>query len=175
MDFLIFSKINNLAGKSICLDGIAIFFAEYLGYILIFLLIFFLIKNFKKYWKIIALALISAVLSRFVIIEIIRWLFPKTRPFIENDVNLLLAYNPSNSLPSGHAAFFFGLAIVIFLYNKKIGALFLVSAFLISIFRIFCGVHWPSDIIAGAIVGIFSGWFVISFLRQKKAFSVGEQ
>jgi len=84
LDSYIFHYINQFAGKNICLDSTAIFFAEYLGYILIFFLLLSLIKNFKKYRLIIVQAFTAAILARLVIVNFIRWLWPKPRPFIEN-------------------------------------------------------------------------------------------
>ena len=169
MDFLIFQKINNLAGRNICLDSLGIFFAEYLGYFLIGILILFLLKDYKKYWLMAVKALAAGVLSRFIFTEIIRFFWQRTRPFIENQVNLLLSHEITASFPSGHAAFYFAIATLTYFYNKKLGILFLISSFLIAISRVFVGVHWPSDVLAGAIIGIFSGW--LTFLLSRRFFS----
>lgn len=160
IDYFIFQKINGLAGKSVCLDSLAIFFSEYLGYFLVAILFLFLLKNSKKYWPMVAKGLISAVLARFGFTELIRLFWDRPRPFVENNVNLLLSHATTSSFPSGHAAFYFALSTIVYFYNKKAGILFLFASFLISISRVFVGVHWPSDILVGAIVGIFSGWLI---------------
>lgn len=165
-DILLFQKINQFAGKWLWLDTLAIFFAEYFSYILIFCLLLFLIKNFKKYWLMVVECLVSALLARFFIVDIIRLIFPRNRPFVENEINLLIPHLNSSSFPSGHAAFYFALSTIVYFYNKKTGILFFLASFLISISRIFSGLHWPSDILAGFIVGIFSGW-LISIVSQK--------
>ena len=166
IDFYLFQKLNQFAGISPNLDKLAIFFAEYLGYILIFFLLLSLIKNFKKYRLIIAQAFTAAILARLVIVNIIRWLWPKPRPFIENQVNLLLSHEATSSFPSGHAAFYFALSTIVYFYNKKTGILFFIASFLISISRVFSGIHWPSDILVGAIVGIFSGWIILKISKK---------
>ncbi len=149
------------------MDGMAIFFAKYFEYILILVLLLFLVKNLKKYWPMVVQAFSAAILSRFVITNIIRWLWQRPRPFVENHVNLLLNYNPTEpSFPSGHAAFYFAIATIVYFYNKKAGIIFFVASFLISIARVFSGIHWPSDILAGALVGIFSGWLIILLSRK---------
>lgn len=168
MDYLLFQKINSLAGKSTCFDSLAIFCADYLGYILIFVLLLFLLKNYKKYWPMVAVALAAAVLSRFVIAELIRFFWHRPRPFIvlADHINLLINQKPEPSFPSGHAAFFFGLAAAVYFYNKKLGTVFLVAGFLISISRVFVGAHWPSDVLAGAAVGIFCGWLIFKISKR---------
>ena len=177
IDLYLFNYINGFAGKSVYLDDIAIFFAKYFEYFLIFSLLLFLVKNLKKYWPMVVQAFAAAILSRFVLTNIIRWLWPRPRPFIENHVNLLFSYNPAEpSFPSGHAAFYFAIATVVFLYLKKVyprpkfwwgtGVLFFIASFLISISRVFSGIHWPLDILAGALVGIFSGWLIIKITKK---------
>lgn len=179
IDYLVFQQINQLAGKWICLDSLGIFLSAYFEYFLIAFLILFLILNFKKYWKMIAMIIASVILSRLIIVELIRWILPRSRPFVENNVNLLLQHEFTPSFPSGHAAFYFAISMIIFLFLKKlknppkywriISAGFFLAAFLISLARVFVGVHWPSDVLAGALVGIFSGWLV--FIFSQKYFS----
>ena len=176
MDFFIFQQINKLAGRWVILDALGIFFARYLGYFLIFFLFLFLFKNFKKYLPMIIQGFSAAILARLGFTELIRFFWPRPRPFVENHINLLLKYSASSSFPSGHAAFFFALSTVVLLYNKKVhprptfwwgaGLLFFLASFLISISRVFVGIHWPSDILAGAAIGIFSGWLIILFSRK---------
>ncbi len=171
IDFYFFQQINQFAGEILWLDKSAIFFAEYFGYILFFSLTLFLIRNFKKYWPMVVLVVAGAVIARFVITEIIRWLWERPRPFVENNVNLLLTHTNTSSFPSGHATLCFTISTIIYFYNKKAGIGFLVASFLISISRVFCGIHWPSDIIAGAAIGIFSGWLIMKILAQHRTSS----
>ena len=160
MDLYLFQQINQFTGKWVCFDGLAIFFAKYFEYVLIFCLLIFLVVNFKKYFPMVLRAFISAVLARFVITTLIRWIWQRPRPFIFNKVNLLINYPDKASFPSGHAAFYFAISTIIYLYNKKIGILFFIASFLICLSRVFIGIHWPSDILAGALVGIFSACLV---------------
>lgn len=162
MDYFLFQQINDLAGRWICLDALGIFFAKYFGYLLVVSV--FII--FWRKWKIILQAFSAAVLARFGVVELIRWFWEKPRPFVENNVNLLLERTDAASFPSGHAAFFFGLSTVVYFYNKKAGILFFIASFLISIARVFVGIHWPSDILAGVLVGIFSGWLITKIFKK---------
>lgn len=185
MDVFIFNLINQFALTWFWLDVLAIFLAEYFGYVLLFSLLLFLAVRFREYFypvkfvrpgeiasstislgkqpfnrvKMIIEAIISAILARFVIVEFIRWIWQRPRPFVENNVNLLLTHNAS-AFPSGHAAFFFAISTVLYLYNKKAGIFFFIASFLICLARVFAGIHWPLDILAGAVVGVFSGYLV---------------
>ena len=171
MDYFIFQQINNLAGQWTCLDAFGIFFAEYLQYILAGLVILL----FWKKWRAIFLVFTSAILAEFGLVELIKFFWSRPRPFVENNVNLLLEHTGA-SFPSGHAAFFFAISTVIFLYYKKVypaskfwcgaGIGFFIASFLISISRVFVGIHWPLDILAGAIIGIFSGWLVLKISKR---------
>ena len=159
MDLYLFRLINQFALQWSWLDNVAVFLAEYFQYIVVAFLFVFLFVKFRKYIEMVVLTIISAVFSRFIVVEVIRWFWARPRPFINNNVNLLITHNEV-SFPSGHAAFFFGIATIVYLYNKKIGIFFFVFAFLISLARVFCGIHWPLDILAGAIVGILSGLLI---------------
>lgn len=166
MDLFLFQQINQLVFKYIWLDTLAIFFAKSFGYIVVLLLLLFLIKNLKKYWQMVTLAILSGIFARFIVVSIIRWLLERSRPFVENHVNLLVDHVNQSAFPSGHAAFFFAVSTVVYLYNKKAGILFFIAGFLISISRVFVGIHWPSDILAGALVGIFSALLILLSFRK---------
>jgi undecaprenyl-diphosphatase len=168
LDLLIFRAINNLAYKSPFLDGLAILFAKYSGYLLILTLFFLLIKNWKKYKNLVIASLIAAFISRFVIVEIIRHLYFRPRPFAENIVNFLIAHKPTASFPSGHTSFYFAISAVVFFYNKKLGLVFLLTSLLMGISRVYCGLHWPADILAGALIGIFVGWIMIKLTKKSQ-------
>lgn len=166
LDFYLFGGINNFAGKYLWLDTVGIFFAQYFEYILIFFLILFLLKDFKKYLPVIIQAFFGAVLAKEFFVDIIRQILPKPRPFVENNIYLLIDHTITPTFPSAHAAFYFAIATIVYLYNKKAGPLFLLAASLISIARVFSGVHWPLDIIAGALIGIFSALLVNQSFRN---------
>jgi len=165
-DITVFNFLNQYAGKDVCFDSLAIFLAEYLGYFLVAILILLLLKNARRYWLMTAMALAAAVLSRFVITEIIRFLWERPRPFVDNTVNLILGHDATGSFPSGHAAFFFAISTVVYSHNKKAGTLFFIASFLISLARVFAGVHWLTDIIGGALVGMLSGWIILLLSRR---------
>jgi len=171
-DFWLFQQINNLAGRWTVLDLVGIFFASYAQYVVATGLALFLFLSkedrIKKYYLVGASAG-AVILSRLIFTEIIRWIWWRPRPFIDHAVNLLINHDNDGSFPSGHAAFFFALATAFYFFNKKffpehghrIACLLFYAAILISLARVFAGVHYPSDILVGALVGAFGGWLVV--------------
>ncbi len=167
MDAYLFNLLNQFAGKWDILDVVGIFFAKYSGYVLAIAVIFI----FYKHWRIISQVFLTAVVSRFAVAEIIRFFWHRSRPFIENNINLIFPHDNTGSFPSGHAAFYFALTTIVYFYNKKIGILFFAVSFLMGVARVFVGVHWPSDILAGALIRIVSSGLVIKVSKKisKKA------
>jgi len=167
IDLYIFNLINGFAGKWQWLDYTEMFFAKYFEYFLWFCLVLFLVVNVKKYWRMVAEAIIAAGLTKFVLAEGIRWLWFRPRPFVSLNFIPLIEQSPTEaSFPSGHASFSFALSTIVYFYNKKAGIAFYIASTLIVLARVFVGVHWPSDILAGAILGILMGWILNKLFRK---------
>jgi undecaprenyl-diphosphatase len=69
------------------------------------------------------------------------------------------------SFPSDHASAAFSIAFAVFLFDRFVGSLFLTAACVIGIGRVFIGVHYPSDVLAGCLVGLASALLVVRVLR----------
>ncbi|TSC56690.1 MAG: Bacitracin transport permease protein BCRC [Parcubacteria group bacterium Greene0714_21] len=147
-------------------DLLTIFFAKYFGYVLLGILAVLWLRNFKKYLPLFWQAAAAAILSRGIITEAIRFFWHRSRPFVEQNLTPLIDHSASASFPSGHASFYFAIGTVLYFYNKKAGMVFLLGATLIGIARVLAGLHWPSDIIGGAIIGIACGILVIQISRK---------
>ena len=101
---------------------------------------------------------IGFVLNDFVLKSIIA----RPRPFEANPEfkKFILSIGmdlPSGfSMPSGHAYSSFNCATIITLFLKKKGAFSYIIAFLIAFSRIFMCVHYPTDVLLGAVLGILT-------------------
>ncbi len=169
---LLFQKINDLAKQNIWLDRLAVFFADYAGYVLVIILVLaFIFKSAKLGRFMVLIALISAAVSRGIITTIIRFFYHHPRPFDVLAVKQLIPEN-DYSFPSGHAALYFALSMGVYFYNKKLGAAFFVVSALMGVARIFVGVHWPADILGGALVGVITALLVnfcaVKFVKNLK-------
>lgn len=72
----------------------------------------------------------------------------------------------SFSFPSGHTSSSFAAALPMLKENKKIGIPALLLAFLIGFSRIYVHVHYATDVIVGAIAGLFYGWIGIVLVKK---------
>lgn len=172
MNNYLFWKIYSLSGRADWLDGLIVFLAEWLGYLMVFGLIMLFLKNRTKYRDMALVALISAVVARGIFISIIRFFYEHPRPFmVFKNIKQLINHDITWSFPSGHATFYFALAAGVYLYNKKIGAIYLALAGLIGFARIVAGVHWPYDILGGIALGVATA-LLIKFLIKKLPFAI---
>ena len=110
---------------------------------------------------------IFSCLVAYRITELIKTFFPTLRPFQFNGALPLTLTTPlDGAFPSSHTAVGFALAVTIMKHDKKVGILYLIMAGLIGIARIIAHVHYPIDIIAGALIGT-----TISGLTSSKHFA----
>ena len=77
----------------------------------------------------------------------------RPRPFVDLDVARLFYPPTDSSFPSNAIAAAFGLAAVVWGINRPLGTLLLIGASLYGLARIYAGVHYPLDIIGGALIG----------------------
>lgn len=176
----LFYWFNSFAFVNPLIDRLITFRAAYLGWIILgAFFLFLIVPLFKKYrhcaWlhgELFIFALTSSLFARFVIKEIITLFYSRPRPFEAiSYVKQLVWVSGGDSFPSGHAIFFFALATAIAFYYPRVSTIFFLGAFSMSVARISAGVHWPSDILVGAVFGIFTSIvFRYFFLLWKKKY-----
>ena len=84
-------------------------------------------------------------------------LIGRPRPFTYNDYNLLIKIPSGFSFPSGHTAVSFSAAFALLFSKSKIFVPALILAIIIGFSRMYLHVHFPTDILAGIVVGLFCG------------------
>lgn len=85
----------------------------------------------------------------------------RPRPAVALGITAIAAVS-SYSFPSGHAAASFSALPVLDKEYKRVRQVWITLAVLIAFSRLYLGVHYPSDIIAGALLGYFCGWLAIA-------------
>jgi len=106
------------------------------------------------------------------IVAICNGFYDRLRPFdmYPGEVELLF-YRPTDpSFPSNTAVTAFAFASGIWLGNRRVGYFLLLPAFLVSFARVFIGVHFPFDVLGGALIGIAATLGALLVLRILEPF-----
>lgn len=91
----------------------------------------------------------------------------RERPFVLNPAMQLLITLPQDySFPSGHAAVSFASATVLWIRNNRWRFPATILAIVIAFSRLYLYVHFPTDVLAGTIIGILAGIISCRILRQ---------
>ncbi len=140
-------------------------------YIAYAVLIFFLIAKFKsKGLYLVILIAITILIADQLSSKVIKKAIGRVRPCREiSDVRLLVPCGAGKSFPSSHAVNNFALAFVLAYFFRNYRFHLFLLAFLIAISRVYVGVHYPSDVIFGAILGLLVGYSIV-FLHRKVIF-----
>ncbi len=163
LDLYLFNFINGYAKKSKLLDFLGIFFAKYLGYFLIvWLFVFAYIQH--KTMQIFLVPMIAGAISILVINGIVYFFYVRKRPVELIPDKMLISEPVSPAFPSDHTSFFLALSFTLFLYSFPLAIIFTLFSLLIAVSRIFCGVHWPSDILGG-ICSAFASFAIVYLVR----------
>jgi undecaprenyl-diphosphatase len=124
-------------------------------------------------------AAVAAVLSAglaLAIGKVISELVDRSRPFVvdANGVHLFSAHSNDPGFPSDHATASFAIATAIFLRHRGWGIVALLAAAVLSVGRVAIGVHYPTDVLAGAALGVAGAlalWEVRGLRRRVDALS----
>ena len=98
----------------------------------------------------------------------IKSIFQRNRPFIQQPLlfETIIPRPSGYSFPSSHAASSFASATSIYKFNKPIGIAAYIIAGIIALSRIYFGVHFPTDIIVGALVGVITALIINKLLNS---------
>lgn len=163
----IFKYINHFAGVNNILDIFAVIAAKYLVFVFILWLFYLWLKKEKKY-KIIALYSGYSVALGMLLNSLISFFYYHPRPFMIPVGILLVHHVPESSFPSGHTTFTLSIALMLvyFKETRSTGLILSILGFVVGLARIFCGVHFPMDIIGSIGVALVAS-FIIYLLKNK--------
>ena len=87
---------------------------------------------------------------------LIKHIIQRERPFVSDPAidTIISAPIGKYSMPSGHSSSSMAVAVSVFIQNKKLGIFVLITALMIMLSRLYFCVHYPTDIIAGALLGL---------------------
>lgn len=130
-----------------------------------------LLLLFKKKTRPLGIAVLTAlVLSLLITNGVLKNLVKEARPFVTYPEIIPLVTHVSASsyaFPSGHASASFAAAPLFFHYlPKKFGIPALILAFLVSFSRLYLGVHYPLDVLAGVVIGLGCAWLAVKMVQE---------
>ncbi len=165
LDQSVFKAINSLAGKSSVLNWLARVGADdHIIPVVLTLLVFLVIllardRQAREVAFTCFLCTVIAFVMSMVILFILNGAFFRPRPYTSmSNVHLLFYHNTDSSFPSNAATMAFVMAISVFMYYRKVGSVMLALAVYVGLARVFCGVHYPLDIVSGAMLGLGSAF-----------------
>jgi len=95
--------------------------------------------------------------------------FDRARPYeVDSTIAVIEAKPDTRSFPSGHAAMAVAGALAGSQLIPYSGWFWWPLAFIVAISRVYIGVHWPTDVLAGALAGLATGWFVLGRTVQPR-------
>ncbi|HAM37363.1 MAG: hypothetical protein UU08_C0001G0043 [Candidatus Uhrbacteria bacterium GW2011_GWE2_40_58] len=151
--------ISSLAHRSVILDCVGIFGARYLFLLMVLYGVAWLWKHMEDFWT-----FLFSILIGWVIALVLEYTIRRERPYkVKNLKPLSRPAIETPSFPSGHATISFAAAVSIWFVDPTLGLVFSGLAILVALSRVYVGVHYVSDIIAGALLGAFVSCLVTFF------------
>lgn len=159
-DLLIFGFINGLAGRNAALDAVGVFAATYLIWLMAAAVLVPVRRAGGNHRRHVAAAVTASRAAAAALLALfgnllLGLLFFRARPFVAwaEALPLIEVMPTSKSFPSDHATVAFAIACSVWLRRPRLGAALLAAAVLVALGRVYAGVHFPSDVLAGAVVG----------------------
>lgn len=115
-------------------------------------------------WVHVLLRVLISVSVAIVLVEAVKFLFGRCRPVLlfehgQFGFTWLASKWEYNSFPSGHTTRIFALMTAFALVFRRGAPLFLLLALLVGASRVFALDHYPSDVLAGAVLGMLAAWW----------------
>ena len=156
----LFRLVNDLGKEYTYLNPVFSFIAEYMVLILALGVVIIWFTRDKNNRIMILCATITFICA-FTIGKISGQFHSNYQPFVElSDVNKLIEKEKDNSFPSDHTILFFSYCISFWLFKRGWSILWIMLAFLVGISRIWVGVHYPLDVIAGILISFATAIFI---------------
>lgn len=103
------------------------------------------------------MALLFSIVSQVLLQSIIKRLFSRQKPYVSyTEISNVIPPPDKFSFPSGHTAAAFAVAFVFYYFYPFLFIPMLIIASLIAFSRIYLGLHYPTDVLAGIILGLIS-------------------
>jgi undecaprenyl-diphosphatase len=160
MDKLLVNKVRRFVGRSRLLDRLMVHIAKYGPLWFFGVMGAMALPGGRAERKAVLLAVLAAAFTRG-LNELVGRLYFRKRPFVAEGFEPLIKHRHSASFPSNHAACGFALAVAVWLLVPPVGAYMLLMAAVLALSRVYVGLHYPSDVIFGAMLGSAVAWAAV--------------
>lgn len=163
IDLFLFNFINHSLANPVFDFFFPLITVEKNWFILYLVLFYFLLfKNGKKGVVAFTVMIITFAITDYLNGSIIKELVGRIRPCADlPDVRLLIPCGAGKSFPSSHAVNTFAAVFVFSRFYREYKYHLFTIASLVAFSRVYVGVHYPSDIIAGTIIGIVMAYILM--------------
>lgn len=110
--------------------------------------------------------MLSVVLALCICDLVLKPIVDRDRPFDELDLDVLMSIPTTSSFPSGHTASAFAGAVSLLMIDRRWGIAALAYAALVALSRVYVCAHWPTDVMAGAVLGAAMAAIVFYAVRR---------
>ena len=173
VDYQLERWVNALAGVNSALDAVMVALAAgaEVGFIALVAAWFVVgvVRRQRNEWLAAIVALLASGLALLVNVAISHaWYRP--RPFVDHPgtVHVLLGHVRDASFPSDHLAAALAISIVLLSAHRRLGIVAIVVAVLVGYARVYVGDHYPTDVVAGALVGTLSALGVLFLVGRMR-------
>lgn len=159
LDAALFLAINGSAASPHWLTALALFVTDRLPQLMAGGAVGIFLAGDRRV-RLRVLQVLAAMAMAWLLARLGQHFIPADRPFVLGLGTQWLPHAASHGFPSNHASVVFGFATAIALTAGRWywGLLALVAAVLVAWSRVYLGLHFPSDVLAGALVGATSAW-----------------
>lgn len=135
------------------------------GWFWILLTLVFLV--WKKHRRCGITMLIGLILGVVIGLVLLKPLVARPRPcWINQEISLLITSPKDYSFPSGHSLFSFVTSVILLLYDRRMGIPAVILAALIALSRLYLYVHFPTDVLAGTLLGILMAFLATRIMHH---------
>ena len=170
MDMSLALALNHFAAH---IKGVLPLFSDWMVYIILIAGIGWVVGHHMGRIRLMALdflyTLAAPIGAAVVISEVLSKIFDRSRPFVASkEIVLLIPHNADGGFPSHHTTVMVAIAVALWFRNHNFGRLLFVLAILSGIARVGAGIHYPTDILAGVVIGAGTAWSIHKLTKEQR-------
>ena len=117
-------------------------------------------------WKLACGSGFASAALAYAVAFVIHHAWSRPRPYSSHLISHPWSNTTDASFPSDHTTVSFAIAFAILAFDSVAGVVFLLIAVIIAVGRLFIGAHYPSDVVAGLVIGLLAAGVVVRLLPR---------